>query len=411
MARKSLINKLNLKNGLAFSSQLGDFVDDAVGKKLPETRLVAPIYDENAREKTWYRYPIKDGISGDGSEYHIYVRRAPSDKLCIFFSGGGVAWNEFTAERPVTGGKVVAGLPNYYWNNLRPITQLMNIHIGITESSSVLNPFNNWNFVIVTYATGDFHIGNNDFEYLDSKGKPKVVHFKGFNNFTKAMEVSKSLFPNPKSLLIAGDSAGAFAVPALSGIIADKYYEACSDITLFSDSGQLLYRHWKRTARDVWKADPYFWKSLRSPNITYDWYRSLYNKYGDRFKYLYASSTHDYLLSAYYNDVTYKKYATDSDVQEAFYHQLTLMVKELKELNPKFGFFINDFKNMNFVKTGLNGGTIHTAVRQLQYHAKTKSGISMDKWLYDAACGNIYDVGMELLPLPNTSGEIDEKKL
>ena len=61
------------------------------------------------------------------------LKRAQSDNLCVFLSGGGVAWNEYTAARPVTGGKVAAGLPNYYWNNLRPFTQIMNINIGIMD--------------------------------------------------------------------------------------------------------------------------------------------------------------------------------------------------------------------------------------------------------------------------------------
>ena len=76
------------------------------------------------------------------------------------FSGGGVAWDEYTAARPVTGGKMAAGLPHFYWNNLRPLTQLMNIHVGITDENNAQNPFNEWNFVIITYSTGDFHIGN-----------------------------------------------------------------------------------------------------------------------------------------------------------------------------------------------------------------------------------------------------------
>ena len=56
-------------------------------------------------------------------------------------------------------GTVAAGAPNYYWNNLRPFTQFMNINIGITETDTARNPFDDWNFVVITYATGDFHVG------------------------------------------------------------------------------------------------------------------------------------------------------------------------------------------------------------------------------------------------------------
>lgn len=396
-SQKSRSNKFNLSQGLAFAYRAGDFFENSIGKTIADTALAAPVLEGEPQPRTWYRVLIPAGVSGDGSEYYIYIKKAASDHLCLFFSGGGVAWNEYTAARPVTGGKVVAGMPNYYWNNLRPFTQIMNIHTGITETANPLNPFNDWNFVIITYATGDFHVGNNNFPYEAEDGSEQVVHFHGYRNFREAMKISAKLFPDPDKLLIAGDSAGAFAVPALSGEIMEQTYSGCLDVTLFSDSGQLCYSHWKRTARDIWKAKEDIWKSIRTPNITMDWYHSLYEKYGDRIRYLYASSTHDYLLSAYYNDVTYRKYHTDADVQEAFFHQLQEMVNDFKAMTPKCGVFINDWKNMMVMKTGLHGGTVHTAVRQLNFYLKARSGVTMVQWLFDAVNGNVYDAGMDLL--------------
>ncbi len=80
----------------------------------------------------WYKYPIPEGITGDGSEYYIYIKRAQSDNLCVFLSGGGVAGNRRLRGRS-QGERWLAGLPNYYWNNLRPFTQIMNINIGIKQ--------------------------------------------------------------------------------------------------------------------------------------------------------------------------------------------------------------------------------------------------------------------------------------
>ena len=223
-SHKSSSNKFNLSQGLAFAYRAGDFFENSIGKTIADTALAAPVLDGEPQLRTWYRVLIPAGVSGDGSEYYIYIKKAASDHLCLFFSGGGVAWNEYTAARPVTGGKVVAGMPNYYWNNLRPFTQIMNIHTGITEAANPLNPFNDWNFVIITYATGDFHVGNNNFPYEAEDGSEQVVHFHGYHNFQEAMKISAKLFPNPDKLLIAGDSAGAFAVPALSGEIMEQTY-------------------------------------------------------------------------------------------------------------------------------------------------------------------------------------------
>ena len=128
-----------------------------------------------------------------------------------------------------------------------------------------------------------------------------------------------------------------------------------------------------------------------------DWYRDLYRRYGSRLRYLYASSTHDYLLSAYFNDITFKKYDTDDDVQAVFYHQLQDMVHSFKEMSPDSGIFINDWKNIAVIKPGLRGGTVHTAVRQLNFYTPSRSGVSMARWLSDAVSGVVYDVGAELL--------------
>lgn len=398
-SEKSANNKFNLHHGMAFACKMGDFLENSVGTAIGATPLAAPVLGE-AEEPcagTWYQVPIPEGISGDGSAYHIYLKKGTSDHLCLFFSGGGVAWDAYTAARPVTGGKLAAGLPNYYWNNLRPFTQLMNIHMGISDALNPLNPFLDWNMVIITYATGDFHVGNNDFPYTAEDGSEQIVHFHGHDNFTAAMKRSVRYFPNPDKLLIAGDSAGAFAVPALSGEILEKSYSACHAVTLFSDSGQLLYPHWKRTARDIWKSSPTIWRPLHTSNITMDWYHRLYLKYGDRLQYLYASSTHDYLLSAYYNDITYKKYRTGTDVQEAFYEQLREMVDQFRNMTPRSGIFLNDFKNLASVYPGLRGGTVHTAVRQMNFYQKTKDGVSMAQWLSDAVDGKITQVGLDLL--------------
>ncbi len=397
MIRKSEKNKFNLKHGMAFAYRMGDLVDSSVGNAIQNTHLKAPELQKEPDSNIWYQVPVKDGISGDGSAYHIYIRKGNSKNLCIFFSGGGVAWDEYTAARPVTGGKLAAGLPNYYWNNLRPLTQLMNIHIGITDTDNAINPFREWNFVIITYATGDFHIGQSEFPYVAEDGSSQSVHFNGHTNFEGAMDVAVKHFPNVQKMLIAGDSAGAFAVPALAGEIIENYYDNCKDITLFSDSGQLLYSHWKKTAREIWKADKKIWEKIHTPNITMDWYNALHDKYGEKIRYLYASSTHDYLLSAYYNDITYKKYRTNSDVQDAFYTQLQEMAENFKAMSDNSGIFINEWKNLTLVYPGLRGGTVHTAVRHMNFYVRTKSGISMAKWLFDAVNGNVYDVGSELL--------------
>lgn len=296
---------------IRFPERLGDFVEQKLGEEISR-RYEAPVLEGMPKSHMWYRIPLEQGVSGDGSGYHIYLKMADPGKLALFFSGGGVAWNAYTAARPVTGGKMAAGLPNYYWSNLRPVTQIMNINSGITMSNYKKNPMNDWSFLIITYATGDFHIGNADYAYIGENGQGEVLHFHGYQNVQEAMQIAKYFVPKPDKLLIAGDSAGAFAVPAYAGIVANEYYPECRDIMLFSDSGQLLSDHWRKIAKRVWGAKPEFWKRIHGSNLTLEWYADLYRQYQDRFQYLYASSTHDFLLSAYQNDMVNQTYVTDA---------------------------------------------------------------------------------------------------
>jgi hypothetical protein len=288
---------------------------------------------------------------------------------------------------------MAADLPNYYWNNLRPFTQIMNIDMGIMNLKDKTNPFRDWSIIDIAYATGDFHVGNSDFPYEGEDKEQHVLHFHGYINFLEAMGISKNLFKNPKKLLIAGNSAGAFAVPALTDEILRMWYPDVSDVTLLSDSALLLYDKWAYTAREVWKAPAPICDAIKSDNITLSWYRNLHKKYGDKLRYLYSSSTRDYVLSAYYNDVTNKTYKTDSDVQDAYYEQLREMVAELKELTPDFSMYINNWTLPLITK----GGTVHTAVREPYFTKFMQDGVTMAKWLSDAVDGKMYDVGMDLL--------------
>ena len=388
----SLSEKRKIRKQM-LEQHLGDFLENSISKRIVEKDLLAPVLPEKPEKKVWYRVPILMGKSGDGSEYYIYVKIADPKKLIIFFSGGGVAWDEYTAARPVSGGKVAADLPNYYWNNLRPFTQIMNIDMGIMNMKDAANPFKDFSIIDITYATGDFHVGNNEFPYQGEDGEQHVLHFHGYMNFMESMCIAKNMFPSPKKLLIAGNSAGAFAVPALTDEILSMWYPDVKDVTLLSDSALLLYKKWNYTAREVWNAPEPICKVIDSDNITLCWYRNLYKKYGEKLRYLYSSSTRDYLLSAYYSDVTYKKYQTDSDVQDAFYNQLKEMVKELKEITPNFYMYINNWAIPIITKKG----TVHTTVREPYFTRFTQDDVTMARWLYDAVNGNLYDIGMDLL--------------
>ena len=393
----------------ALQAKIGDTAENAIGNVMENTRFEAPellirpgqgvsqqLPEMELRQ--WYRVPVEGGKTADGSEYHIYVRRGTTDHLCVFLSGGGIAWNPYTAARPVTGGRVLAWHPNYYWSNLRPFTQFFNIGVGITDNSARRNPFRDWNFVVITYATGDMHLGRNIYHYKDEEGQDQCLYFHGYENFRMSMRISKTLFPEADKLLIAGESAGAFAVPALAEQIHQEFYPSCHDVTLFSDSALLLNKEWKKTAREVWNVREETVRDIKGRNLTLDWYRALYRRRGDQYRYLYACSVRDYLLSAFYNDVHNKTYDTDERMQRLFTRQLRDMVRALQKVTPSFGIFLYDWRRPVLYR----GGTIHTMVRQPEFYLHRRGVPSMAKWLADAVEGETQSVGLELLERKKT---------
>ena len=420
---RDLQEKINTETGeklQQLQERIGDRAENAIGSMIENSRLKAPELSVGPGEPgaeapalfvrpgrgpgfeipepeayVWYRVPVEGGQTADGSAYHIYVRKGASDHLCVFLSGGGIAWNPYTAARPVTGGRVLAWEPNYYWSNLRSFTQVYNIGVGITDNSARRNPFRDWNFVVVTYATGDLHLGRNRYCYRDDEGVKKTLLFHGYDNFLASMRIARTLFPCADRLLIAGESAGAFAVPALAEQIHREFYPMCGDdqVILFSDSALLLNKGWKKTAADVWNIREDLVKQIRTRNITLDWYRGVYARRGEHYRYLYASSVQDYLLSAFYNDLKNKKYDTDEKVQRIFQRQLREMVRELRKITSAFGIYLYDWHRPVLYR----GGTIHTMVRQPEFYLHRRGMPSMAKWLSQAVEGTPYCVGLNLL--------------
>ena len=75
----------------------GDFVENAIGNKIEGSDKEAPELTGVPEEKVWYKLTLEAGIAADGSPYHIYLKKGKTRQLCIFFSGGGVAWDDYSA--------------------------------------------------------------------------------------------------------------------------------------------------------------------------------------------------------------------------------------------------------------------------------------------------------------------------
>src|SRR5512135_1050366 len=158
------------------------------------------------KPNTWYRLPLPPGrgLCSEGSPYRGWVKKGSSRKLIVCFDGGGVAYDEFTAARPI----ILTGRQGFYFPKVSFLNDLL--HGGILAANDPQNPFNDWDALQLGYATADFHVGNTDFPYTGLKGESRVLHHCGKCNTAALLELAGEVFPETEQLLITGESAGAF---------------------------------------------------------------------------------------------------------------------------------------------------------------------------------------------------------
>ena len=339
----------------------------------------------------WYKLPLPKGKAccSEGSTYFATLKKGASNKLVVFFGGGGLSWNEASASNPITIFSFINGKGLSYFPKIG-LQELMKD--GLLAENGKNNPFHEWNFILLPYATGDFHVGNNDFAYTDGKRKRRILHHYGARNVTASLEAAKDLFPQPDQLLIAGESAGAFGCIAQAAHIID-FFPNCKNITVFSDSGQISYPKWKETVRDIWKADRELWECIQTNTLNLDWFRLLYNKLGNRVNYLNYCSYHDGLLSQFQKKMNHDIYRLDKTGLEEFQVDLAKTQKALLQEIPGFHCYISALH-----KNKKNDSTSHTASRYKSFYTKNADGISLADWLDDAVNnGKLYNVGLDLL--------------
>lgn len=347
-----------------------------------------PVLEGEPEAGKWYRLPVPGALCSGGFPYWGYLRKGTQPGLIVYFSGGGVSINPYTAARPdkYNGPDVEAF---YFDGEALPYIDL-SVSRGLFDHS-LDNPFRNWDCIFVSYTTGDFHVGNGDYHYEATEGSPAVLHHHGYRNYKRLMEVALPYLSTPQKLLITGGSAGAFGASALAADVMEHFPE-CIDVTCCLDSSMLLYNEWQNVAQHVWQANERFWKPLHSRNICLDWLRALYAQKGDGLKYLYMCSIRDHMLAKYqhYLDQGTLEFTKEQSLE--FERDLREMVNTLKEEIPGIGIFLLDTPEPGLDSELL--GTQHTFLLAPEFFKAGKDGINLQDWLWSAVNGWITDVEM-----------------
>jgi hypothetical protein len=182
---------------------------------------------------TQHVFRSEDGpVCFTGNQFSMFTRDGSSNNLMIFLQGGG-----FCA--PNICEAVEVGIPF--------------IPFGILNPNDPQNPVANYDVGYVPYCDGSMMSGDNE---VDSDGDGvNDRFFKGLQNLSASLDVIFQNFPSPEKIVLAGNSAGGYAVHIALPLVRKRYPEA--RIYVVNDSGQgianpggmaLLFGYWNAEA-------------------------------------------------------------------------------------------------------------------------------------------------------------------
>ena len=319
----------------------------------------------------WYDVPVENAFSSDGSEWHGIFRKGTENKVVVYFFGGGVSITPETSE----GGK------EFYATSMLAQDFVAQGGIGSNDDH---NPFKDWSFIVIPYATGDFHAGTGIYE-----GKKKVYH-TGYNNYSAFIEKIKPYVGEPDTLLVTGFSAGGFATSLLADDVIDRFPSA-GNVTVCVDSSLLLYDGWHDTAVDLWRTPSEISDRLTTDNLVLDSLTALYEKRGDSVKILFDCSYRDDTLMQYQSYIDTGKMDKTKELGDNFQQDLKEMVFALQANIPNVGIYI-----WNNGEDADTHNTQHTIISSNVFD-KLGNDRSVGEWMFDAVNGDVRTYGLELL--------------
>ncbi|MEP1447291.1 MAG: pectin acetylesterase-family hydrolase [Paraglaciecola sp.] len=184
-----------------------------------------------AAESTW-QVIEPGGVTqcSDGSPYKFHVKPGKTDKLFVFFNGGGACWNAQTCDARA---ERKAFVPRADLAHNDP-----NQHNGIFDLDNPENPVKDWSMVFAPYCTGDVHLGSAQRKYVAAdKHEFEIQHVGAANTQAVLQWVENNM--SPEKVVIAGASAGALAAPIYAGRAATMFPNA--EVLSFAD-GAAGYR-------------------------------------------------------------------------------------------------------------------------------------------------------------------------
>lgn len=331
----------------------------------------APV-TATAGQWTWVGVP--QALCRDGSTTGFGIRLNPaSDKLVIYFQGGGACFNSATCtSNPATFGPTQFSL-----------AVIAGGQTGIFNSTDAINPFKDWNAIFVPYCTGDVHSGSATGVNVPGVGSPTNQQFVGYRNVGHYLKRIIPTFPNVTRVLLTGASAGGFGSMLNYHRVAQAFCPR--PVSLVNDSGPIfadaylspcLQRRW----RQLWGFDANLPSGCTGCSNTdgggfVNYERFLGQTYGTQ-RLGIISSLQDSTISYFYGFGLNSCLAIDGNPGPlpgtTFQAGLTdLRDNNLKQFSPWGTYFL--------------GGSSHTILNSGTFSATTVAGSKLTDWMLNIA--------------------------
>jgi len=170
----------------------------------------------------WNRIPGPHGTGcSHDSSYVFYVKPGASDRLTIYFQGGGGCWNSGTC-----------GLNGQAtFDPVVDSTDAPGNFNGILDLTNPANPLKDHSIVFVPYCTADVFLGNHTVTYATpatDSGPPRSIGIQhwGSADADSVMNWVYAHFQDPALVFVTGSSAGAIPSPLYASRVAQHYPKA-----------------------------------------------------------------------------------------------------------------------------------------------------------------------------------------
>jgi hypothetical protein len=363
---------LEVLAGVLLASQAGAVQPPPPGTGWTKYENLAPVTgaDGNPHSATCSAFP------GTDPRFSFWAKQGTSKNLVVFFDGGGACFDNLTCTFPVVAG-LPSGVPQFFVPAIAPTTD-PSTQDGIFNADNLANPVRDWSFVYIPYCTGDLHIGSATKQYFNA-GNPVfplpptfTIEHRGFDNFMVVLDWIKKNVDAPKSILVAGSSAGGYGASANFPWIQETYPDAHMYVIADASQGVTTY------AFDTGNPGRNSWNPQLAPWV-----------FGNNPSLLVGA---DLLRTAAeaYPDAKVSQFTTNIDsVQIPFYALMkqfygpggscsNVVVDWNRQMLGTLDDYAAEVENFRFY---LAEGTYHTILRSPSFYTESSPGIIYSRWV------------------------------